>query len=88
MHYFSEYSLAASFHILIIHCFGPPVLAQNIQFVYDVNKHCNPPNNFFGLSLDKTDHMIQNGTMVIRRYPPFNLISVISFHFDGIKAKK
>ena len=29
------------------------------------NINYNPPNNFFGLSLDKTDHMIQNRTMVI-----------------------
>ena len=28
----------------------------------------NPPNNFFGLSLDKTDHVKQNRTMVIRRF--------------------
>ena len=64
-------------------CFGTkyPVL-------YDVNKHCNPQNNYFGLSSDKTDHVIQNWTMVIRQYPPFNLISVIWFYFDGIKAKK
>ena len=48
----------------------------------------NPPNNFFGLSLDKTDHVIQNRTMVIRRYPPSDLISVVWFYFDGIKAKK
>ena len=36
----------------------------------------NPLNNFFGLSLDKTDHVRQNRTMVIRHYPPSNLISV------------
>ena len=28
----------------------------------------NPPNNFFGFSMDKTDHVIQNRTMVIRSY--------------------
>ena len=28
----------------------------------------NPPNNFVGLSLDKTDQVIQNRAMVIRRY--------------------
>ena len=27
--------------------------------------HYNPPNNFCGLSLDKTDHVIQNWTMDI-----------------------
>lgn len=27
----------------------------------------NPPNNFFGLSLDKTDHVIQNRPIVARR---------------------
>ena len=27
----------------------------------------NPPNNFVGLSLDKTDQVIQNRAMVIRR---------------------
>ena len=37
----------------------------------------NPPNNFCGLSLDKTDHVVQNRTMVIRRYPPSDLISVV-----------
>ena len=34
----------------------------------------NPPNNFCGLSLDKTDHVIQNPTMDIRGYPPSDLI--------------
>ena len=37
----------------------------------------NPPNNFCGLSWDKTDHVIQNRTMDIRGYPPSNLISVV-----------
>ena len=49
---------------------------------------CNPPNNFCRLSFDKTDHTIQNSTMVIRRYPPSNLISVIWCYFEWIKAKK
>ena len=35
----------------------------------------NPPNNLLGLSWDKTDHVIQNRTMVIRRYNPS-----INFH--------
>ena len=48
----------------------------------------NPSNNFFGLSLDKTDHMIQNWIMVTRRYLPSNLISIAWFYFDGIKHKK
>mgnify|MGYP007058294534 CR=1 FL=1 len=43
---------------------------------------------FLGLSLDKTDHVIQNGPMVVKRYPPSDLISVVWFCFDGIKAKK
>jgi len=43
----------------------------------NINDICNSLNNFFGLLLDKTDHMIQNRTMVIRRYPPSDLISVI-----------
>ena len=30
----------------------------------------NPLNNFCGLSLDKTDHVVQNRTMDIRRYTP------------------
>ena len=42
--------------------------------IYIINIY-NTPNNFFGLSLDKTDHVIQNGTMVIRRYPPSDFIS-------------
>ena len=37
----------------------------------------NPPINFCGLSLDKTDHVIQNRTMVTRGYLPTDLISVI-----------
>ena len=37
----------------------------------------NPPNNFWELSLDKTDHVIQNRTMDIRGYPPSNLISFV-----------
>ena len=37
----------------------------------------NPPNNFLGQSLDKADHAIQNRTMVIRRYLPSDLISVV-----------
>ena len=31
-------------------------------------------NNFQGLSLDKTDHMIQNRMMVIRGYLPSDFI--------------
>ena len=37
----------------------------------------NPPNNFCGLLLDKTDHMIQNWTMDIRGYPPSDFMSVV-----------
>ena len=48
----------------------------------------NPPNNFCGLSLDKTNHVMQNRTMVIRGYPPSDLISVVWFYFDGRKTKK
>ena len=36
-----------------------------------------PPNNFCGLSLDKTDHVVQNRTMVVRGYPPSDLILVV-----------
>ena len=36
----------------------------------------NPANNFFGLSLDKSDHVIQNRTMVVRRYLPSDLIHI------------
>ena len=48
----------------------------------------NPPNNFCGLSLDKTDHVIQDWTMDIRGYPPSDLISVVSFYCDGRKTSK
>ena len=41
-----------------------------VKYIY------SPPNNFFWLSLDKTDHVIQNLTLDIRRYPPSDLISV------------
>lgn len=44
--------------------------------------------NFFGLSLDKTDHVIQNWMIVIWGYPPSNLISIAWFYFDGRKSKK
>ena len=37
----------------------------------------NPPNNFCGLSLDKTGHVMRNWTMYIRGYPPSDLISVV-----------
>ena len=40
----------------------------------DVGKY-NPQNNFCELSLDKTDHVIQNRTMVIRGYPSSDFIS-------------
>ena len=48
----------------------------------------NPLNNFCGLSLDKTDHVIQNRKMDIGGYPPSDLISVVWFYFDGRKIKK
>ena len=48
----------------------------------------NPPNNFCVLSLDKTDHVVQNRTMVIRRYTRSDLISVVWFYFDGRTTKK
>ena len=35
----------------------------------------NQPINFCRLSLDKTDHVVQNRTMVVRGYPPSYLIS-------------
>ena len=37
----------------------------------------NPTKNFLGLSLDKTDHVIQNPTMVIRRFSPSDLMYVV-----------
>lgn len=43
----------------------------------------NEPNNFSGLSLGKTDHVIQNWTMDIRWHLLSNLISVVSFYFEG-----
>ena len=47
----------------------------------------NSQNNFFGLSLDKTDHVIQHRTMVTRPYPPSDLISSVWYCFDGVKAQ-
>jgi len=41
-----------------------------------VGTYNSPPNNFLGLSWDKTDHVIQNQTMVIR-HPLFDLIFVV-----------
>lgn len=38
--------------------------------------------------IDKTYHVIQNRTIVIRRYPPYDLISVVWFYFNGRKTKK
>ena len=64
------------------------VLSQcktRLRLLYLLN---NPPNNFCVLSLDKTDHVIQNQTMVIRGSPPSDLISVVCFYFDGRKTKK
>ena len=37
----------------------------------------NPPNNFCELSLDKIDRVIHYRAMVIRRYSPSDLISVV-----------
>ena len=37
----------------------------------------NPSINFCVLSLNKTDQVMQNRTMVIRGYPPSDLISVV-----------
>ena len=58
------------------------------EFTTLIYSFYNPPNNFFGLSLDKTDQVIQDRTMVIRWYPRPNLIFVIWFYFNRIKAKK
>lgn len=39
--------------------------------------------------IDKTYHVIQNRTIVIRRYPPYDLISVVWFYFkEGKPTKK
>ena len=60
------------------------VANQNTEFaaycplteLANYNNACyNPTNNFFGLSLDKTDHVVQNRTMVFRCYSPSDLIS-------------
>ena len=49
----------------------------------------NPLNNFCWLSLDKTDQVIQNRTMVIRRYPPSDLIpDFISTAGEGQETSK
>ena len=40
------------------------------------------------ISVWETDHVMQNRTMVIRGYPPSDLISVVWFNFDGRKTKK
>ena len=37
---------------------------------------CKSPNNLCRLSLDKTDHVIQNRTKVTRRYPSSDLILI------------
>lgn len=43
----------------------------------------NESNNLSGLSLGKTDHVIQNWTMDIRWHLLSNLISVVWFYFEG-----
>ena len=43
--------------------------------IFESGLSYDPPINFCGLSLDKTDHVIQNLTMVIRGYPPSDFIS-------------
>ena len=77
---------------------GGPVPQYNSMKAWQLNQHnggwemdryvYNPLNSFCGLSLDKTDHVIQNHTMVIGGYPPSDLISVVWFYFDGRKTKK
>ena len=47
----------------------------------------NPPNNFCQLSLDKIGYVIQNRAMVIRRYPPSDLISSSDFILTEGKPK-
>ena len=63
------------------------VLFLGVSLNLDITNY-NPPTNFCQLSLDKTDHVIQNRTMVIRGHPPSDLISVVSSYFDGRKTKK
>ena len=45
--------------------------SKSVACTFDIEKEhlntYNPPNNFCGLSLDKTDHVIYKSTMVIRR---------------------
>ena len=41
--------------------------SRSTSYVYEHVNTYNPPNNFCGLSLDKTDHVIYKSTMVIRR---------------------
>ena len=51
--------------------------------LYNKFQYCNimysstVPNNFFGLSVDKTDHVIHNRAIAIRRYPPSDLRFII-----------
>ena len=61
----------------IYQVFSQNCIKQLIFFKLGYINHCNPSINFCGLSLDKTDHVIQNRTMVIRRYRPSDLISVV-----------
>ena len=49
----------------------------NFTDIYTYIYIYNPMNNFSGLSLNKTDHVVQIRAMVIRRYPPSDLISVV-----------
>ena len=71
--------------------FKPITKRSNRNYIITFDSHLKTAlthqNNFFGLSLDKTDHVIQNRTMFIRRYLPSDLISVVSFYFDEKKAK-
>ena len=60
-----------------------------LNIIFNVSIYTyNPPNNLLGLSWDKADHVIQHRTMVMRRYPASDLISVIRFDFHGIGAEK
>ena len=47
-------------------------------------RYTNPPNNFCGLALDKTDHVIQYQTISAVRFD----IRLVKFYFDGRKTKK
>ena len=71
---------------IFAHAFRP--IASEQKYLVDYKYVYNPPNNVCGLSLDKTDHVIQNQTVVITRYLAPDLISIAWFYFNGKTKKK